>query len=242
MNEFDNLSLKARFWKYARLVTSDSYVVDEENKIQLDQIIKVMEAGKKGIVLCGKTGSGKTFIFQILQKIFLPQYHPNKMAIKHVNEVVAIYEKQGDEGLFALKNNSICFDELGREKNGKFFGSEQDVMQMLISNRYNLWKYHDSLTFFTSNYSKTDLAVRYGQHSMSRLQEMCEFINIGTGMEYTDRRLNASKLVGFPEVMSRYVSNPVVKLSPEEKEEQKKINQTGIEKITSMLADKLKDK
>jgi hypothetical protein len=114
-------------------------------------------------------------------------------------------------------------------------------MEVLISHRYNLWKLHGHLTFFTSNYSKADLTNRYGSHSMSRLQEMCEFINLGIG-EHTDRRVNATRLVnGFPEVMSRYVATPVVKQSPEEKEEQKKINQTGIEKITSMLADKMKD-
>lgn len=242
-NIFTELTLKGRFWQYAKYITSDSYVVDFENKNQLNEILGIMEAGEKGVVLCGKTGSGKTFIFQILQKIFLPQFHPNKMALKHVNEVVAIYEKQGDEGLFALKNNSICFDELGREKNGKFFGSEQDVMQMLISHRYNLWKYENKLTFFTSNYSKADLEIRYGTHSMSRLQEMCVFINLGVSIGHTDRRVNATKLIhGFPEVMPRYIANPVVKLSPEEKEEQKKINQNGIEKITSMLADKMKDK
>lgn len=239
---FDTMTLKQRFWNYAQHITSGTYTVDQENTEQLTRIISIIEAGEKGIVLCGKTGSGKTFIFQILQKIFKPPFHPERMQLKHVNEVVAIYEKKGDEGLFALTHKSICFDELGREKNGKFFGSEQDVMQMLISHRYNLWKYENKLSFFTSNYSKADLASRYGQHSMSRLQEMCEFINLGVSNGHTDRRINSAKILGFPEVLTRHTTTPHVKMTEDEKKAQSEINKTGFQKITEMLTDKLKDK
>lgn len=239
---FDNMPLKERFWKYAQHITSGTYTVDFENKDQLNQIMTIMEAGQKGIVLCGKTGSGKSFIFQILQKIFKPPFHPDRMQFKHVNEIVAVYEKKGDEGLFGFTHSSICFDELGREKNGKFFGSEQDVMQMLIAHRYNLWKYENKLSFFTSNYSKADLASRYGSHSMSRLQEMCEFINLGVSSGHTDRRIGAAKLIGFPEMLTRHTTTPVVKMTEAEKKAQAETNKTGFQKITEMLADKLKDK
>jgi len=235
--DFGNMNLKARFWNYAQLVTGNTYIVDDENKDALARIIEVMQKGEKGIVLCGKTGSGKTFIFQLLQKILHPRFHPKVMAIKHVSEVVAMYEKKGDEGLFSLQNNSICFDELGREKNAKYFGSESDVMEMLIGWRYTQWKFLDKLTFFTSNYSREDLCKRYGTHSDSRLNEMCEFINLGTASNHADRRLKAARLaIGMPDVMPMYKKTVQEPADPN----QKKINKEGFEKIAQMLADKMK--
>lgn len=241
MEDYTNLNLKQRLWRYANLITNNNYVIDEENKSKIQRIIEILEKGEKGIVICGKTGSGKTFIFQMLQKILYPPFDKRRIVIKHVNEVVAIYEKQGDEGLFKINNQNVCFDELGREKNGKFYGSECDVMQMLISHRYNLWKYENKLTFFTSNYSESDLLERYGSHSLSRLKEMNEFIILG-GNVYTDRRVNASKLLnGFPEVLPVFNQREIDNRTPAEKLRQRQLNKTEGEKIIELLTAKLKN-
>jgi DNA replication protein DnaC len=195
--------LKKRFLMYAKFV-NETYEVDEENKLQLKEILETVEEQKNGLVICGKTGSGKTFIFQVLNKIFMPPFHPKRIALKTSDEIVSKYEKIGDEAL-EIKSQNVCIDEIGREKIGKYFGSEQDVIQKVIQNRYNQYKLKGYLTYFTSNYSKSAIRERYGEHTFSRLNEMCLFINLGTSEYYKDRRINGGTFKnGFPEVLPAY--------------------------------------
>jgi DNA replication protein DnaC len=202
LDNFESYSLSKRFWLYAQLITGNTYTVDDENKEQLAKIMEVIAAGEKGIVLCGKTGSGKTFIFEILNKILYPPFDKRRIAVRHVDKVISKYNQVGDEVFDQIENLNICFDELGREKIGKYFGSECDVMQHLIAHRYNQFKKLNYLTYFTTNYSKSDLKERYGEHSFSRLNEMAVFINLGTKAGHADRRENAKKLTyNFPEVI-----------------------------------------
>lgn len=193
--------LKKRFWLYANIVTDGKYVVDEENKEQLRRIFEIIEEGKKGVVVCGKPGSGKTFIFQILQKIYQPAFHSKRIGLRSADSLVAKYDKLGDDGL-VIKTHNLCIDELGREKIGKYYGSDLDVLQLIIQRRYQDFKLNGYITHFTSNYSKQDLRNRYGEHCYSRLHEMCEFINLGVADNYQDRRLNAGTFkFGLPELL-----------------------------------------
>lgn len=193
--------LKKRFWLYANIVTENNYSVDEENKDQLRRIFEIVEEQKKGIVLCGKPGSGKTFIFQILQKVYRPAFHSKRIGIRTADSLVAKYDKYGDDGL-VIKSHNTCIDELGREKMGKYYGSDLDVLQLIIQRRYQDFKMNGFLTYFTSNYSKADLRARYGEHCYSRLNEMCEFVNLGVSDTYQDRRLNAGTFkFGLPELL-----------------------------------------
>ena len=205
--------LKTRFYRYAKLVTEGAYTVDEENIDQLRLIIKTLEEGVKGLVICGKPGSGKTFIFEVLSKILYPPFHPLKLSIKTCDDMVSSYEKIGDDALKVDRPKNICYDELGREKNpAKYFGSDADVMQKIIVNRYNLYKHKRYITHFTSNYSKADLLDRYGVHCFSRLSEMNVFINLGTSESYTDRRLNSKPfIIGLPDVMDYYKAPAEIK-------------------------------
>lgn len=199
--EFKDLTLKKRFLIYAKHVNK-IYNVDEENINQLKQVLEIVEEQKKGIVLCGKTGSGKTFIFQVLNKVFAPAFHPSRIAIKVSDDLVSNYEKFGDEAI-TIKSKNVCIDEIGREKIGKYYGSECDVIQKIIQKRYNDYKYKGYITYFTSNYSKSALRERYGEHTFSRLNEMCIFINLGTLDNYKDRRIDGGVFEnGFPEFLT----------------------------------------
>lgn len=234
LDNFESYSIRKRFWLYAQLITGNSYTVDFENKEPLAKIIQTIERGEKGILLCGKTGSGKTFIFEILNKILYAPFDKRRIVVKHVSNIVSKYEAQGDDALYQENNINICFDELGREKNpAKHYGSDCDVMQSVIAHRYNLFKKENKLTFFTSNYSKNDLRERYGDHSYSRLIEMTEIINLGISTDHSDRRINAKKLIyNFPEVIPYKKQNetnqPVFKKRTHEKyvqPERKKISE-----------------
>lgn len=204
--EFHELNLKQRFLIYSKHVNGN-YVIDEENREQIKLILETIENQNKGIVLCGKTGSGKSFIFQILNKIYAPPFHPKRIAFKNSDDLVSNYEKIGDEAL-SIKSYNVCIDEIGREKIGKYYGSECDVIQKLIQKRYNDFKMKNYLTYFTTNYSKSALRERYGEHTFSRLNEMCIFINLGTNEFYKDRREHGGVFKnGFPEFLNSNFGN-----------------------------------
>lgn len=231
--DFETHSLNKRFWLYAQLITGNTFTVDDENREQLTRIMEIIERGEKGIVLCGKTGSGKTFIFEILNKILYPPFDKRRIPVRHVDDVISKYNKIGDEIFEQITNQNICYDELGREKIGRYYGSECDVMQHLIAHRYNQYKKLNYLTFFTTNYSQADLRERYGEHSYSRLNEMTEFIKLGTLPNHTDRRVNATKLIyNFPEVIPyRSTAKPIDKSKFTETTEHKSLGQILKEKI-----------
>lgn len=226
--------LKERFWRYVNLITDNQFVVDDENRDALKTIIDAMENSSKGLLICGRTGSGKTIVLEALSKVFRPPFHPDRLNFKTVDEVVAQYEKIGEDAIGLQSTKNLIFDELGREKNpAKYFGSDCDVMQRVILKRYDLYKKQGCRSFFTSNYSRQDLRERYGDHCFSRLNEMVIFVNLGVAENYKDRReIGRPFSQGLPEVLpyySKILSSPPD--SPDFMDYQNKV---------STLADKLK--
>lgn len=198
--------LKERFWRYINLITNNQFIVDDENRKALKKIIDIMDNSPKGLVICGRTGSGKTLALEVLSKIYRPPFHPERFKFLTVDEIVAQYEKIGEDALEQLTKNNLAIDELGREKNpAKFYGSDCDVIQRVILQRYNLYKKTGVRTFFTSNYNRHDLRTRYGDHCISRLFEMTEFVPLGVGDNYQDRReFGRPFSQGLPEVLPYY--------------------------------------
>jgi energy-coupling factor transporter ATP-binding protein EcfA2 len=198
--------LKERFWRYVNLITDNNFIVDDENREALKFIIDAMDNSPKGLLICGRTGSGKTIVLEALSKIYRPPFHPERLQFKTVDDIVAQYEKIGDDAIGLQSTKNCCFDELGREKNpAKYYGSDCDVMQRVILKRYDLYKKQGCRSFFTSNYSRQDLRERYGDHCFSRLNEMVQFINLGVAENYKDRReVGTPFSQGLPEVLPYY--------------------------------------
>jgi hypothetical protein len=215
-----SMSLRERFWRYANYVTDNKFKVDEENQTQLKRIIEAVENSPKGLLICGKTGSGKTFIFEVLSKIYRGPFDPERIILRHCDAIVAKYEKNGEDCFIEEKNLNVVYDELGREKNpAKHYGSDCDVMQRTILKRYELFKKQEARTYFTSNYSAQDLRERYGDHCFSRLSEMVEIINLGVAQNYKDRRSDAVPFIGgLPEVLPYWKQSAPTKNPPENPE------------------------
>lgn len=136
---------------------------------------------KKGIFLSGNVGAGKTLLMRAIFGCL-----KDRTTLISTNRIVSDYLKNGIASIDTLteKKSAICFDDLGAElKSSKHMGTEMNVMEYIISERYqNGIPYY--MTFFTSNLDASGVELMYGTRVRSRLREMCNFLVLGGG----DRR------------------------------------------------------
>lgn len=163
--------------KLVRMLTN--YFI-RSNKSELDK--------KKGIMLMGKPGTGKTTAMSIMRE-FLACYKQGFM-IRHAGDIVNDYNKKGADGicLYTYNNNGVyrsnkpidlMIDDLGREPQGVNYGARMNVMQHILETRYALGReYRDMRTHITTNLTREEITNKYGNHVMDRLGEMANIIEI----------------------------------------------------------------
>ncbi|QBQ41290.1 ATPase [Sphingobacterium psychroaquaticum] len=147
---------------------------------------------KKGIMLTGPIGCGKTALFNIMRFLTTPN---NRYIIKSVRDITFEFIKEGYDiihrysrgHLYQSQNRKIyCFDDLGTENNIKYYGNECNVMAEILLSRYDLYITHNLQTHITTNLSATELEQAYGNRLRSRLRQMVNLI--GFDKEVTDKR------------------------------------------------------
>lgn len=139
---------------------------------------------KKGILLSGPVGCGKTSLMKLLRHLV-----PHRRSYELVpcrNVVFSFnhlgYKTIGDYG----DNGFFCFDDLGVEPSGRFYGKDSNVMGEIILSRYELFLNHNVKTHATTNLSAQELEDRYGNRVRSRMREM--FNLVGFDSTTADKR------------------------------------------------------
>ena len=129
----------------------------------------------KGILLSGPVGCGKTSLMKLIRYI-IPK-HPYEM-IPSRNVVFSFnhlgfktVQEYGDSGTY-------CFDDLGLEPYGRFFGKDANVMGEVLLSRYELYRNTKTRlkTYATTNLNAEELEERYGQRVRSRMRELLNLI------------------------------------------------------------------
>lgn len=146
------------------LKLSNYFIRDNENckKFGLDL--------NKGILLSGPVGCGKTSLMKLM-KFILPFQRPYEVistrnivfGFNHIG--FKTVEDYGNSGYF-------CFDDLGIEPRGRYFGKDCEVLGEILLSRYELFQRHKVKTHVTTNLSATELEERYGQRVRSRMREL----------------------------------------------------------------------
>ena len=131
---------------------------------------------QKGVLLSGPVGCGKTSLMKLLRYIIpgKPTYEmiPSRNVVFSFNHLG--YKAIEDYG----NSNFFCFDDLGIEPYGRFYGKDCNVMGEILLSRHELYlNTHRKLrTHVTTNLNAEELEERYGNRVRSRMRELFNLI------------------------------------------------------------------
>lgn len=128
----------------------------------------------KGILLTGPVGCGKTSLMRLIQHI-VPLKRPYSLipcrnivfAFNHIG--FKIIEDYGE-------GKSYCFDDLGIEPKGRYYGQDCVVMGEILVSRYELYLNSNFKTHATTNLNADELEGIYGNRVRSRMRKMFNLI------------------------------------------------------------------
>lgn len=145
---------------------------------------------RKGILLTGPIGCGKTSLMNLFRFITAAQNHHTmvscrKVSFEFIQEGYSIIQKYSDRSY--RHNNqdwepkTYCFDDLGAEDTLKYFGNECNVMAEILLSRYDLFVSQGMLTHITTNLNSSEMDELYGNRVRSRMREMVNLIDYKNG-------------------------------------------------------------
>lgn len=149
---------------------------------------------RKGILLSGCTGCGKTTLFRVFNfatpwacdphgRRPLTEDNARLFAIKSCRQIAMDYADADTGGVAALKRHFTgvaLFDDLGAENVSSHFGNKADVMGEILQSRYE----RRATTHITTNLTFAQIQQTYGERVASRLAEMCSFIDMRIDEDY----------------------------------------------------------
>lgn len=141
---------------------------------------------KKGIMLFGDVGCGKTALMSLFQENSFRSFalvNCSKIAGDYTEQGTAVLDKYSSliqcsrpDLTFGQKFLGCCFDDLGTEENKKHYGNQSNVMADLILARYANNFQLQGQTHFTTNLSVKEIGELYGSRVESRLGEIVNCI------------------------------------------------------------------
>lgn len=159
-----------------------AYYFSNDERFLKSKIITNTPDLKKGLLITGKCGFGKTLTFRAVQKCFTgftEQQVAKKFKTKSCNELVNGFNIEGSEFLTRfMKQDNWMFDDFGTENKGKHYGLEENVMGLILEARYELYTREGKQTHLTSNLSPAEIRSSYGFRIDSRLDEMFNIIMV----------------------------------------------------------------
>lgn len=131
---------------------------------------------KKGILLTGPVGCGKTSLMTLLPYFMYPF---QRYQVKNTREIAAEFQKDGFDTVnkYGLRQKPICLDDLGVEQNIKHFGNECNTIGEILLHRYDLFVNEGIVTHATTNLNADELEEIYGIRVRSRLRTMFNLIS-----------------------------------------------------------------
>lgn len=135
----------------------------------------------KGLLIYGKTGSGKTHALYALKKSTALKYRIENWVelMLEVRDKVSQGKELGIIVRDLYSSDILALDDLGAENQTQF---SQELLYVIINRFY----VGEKRMIIGTNLTLEELATKYGDRVFSRLMEMCELVEITSN----DRRLS----------------------------------------------------
>ena len=133
-------------------------------------------SARKGLLLSGNSGTGKT----MAATLFLCRRVVSAASVAakwldspdDAREMVILPQYDS----LPIGYNDVCIDDLGDEPKVNRFGTKVEVMKESICHLYIMYQRVQCKVYVTTNITPAEIAERYGSRVMSRLSEMCTFV------------------------------------------------------------------
>jgi len=145
----------------------------------------------KGLLVCGGIGTGKTFSFRLFQRIsrtfgIVTTRHivRDYFAEKVPSNIIDKYGRNSFEKTTAGQPNpnkpvTWCFDDFGLESvSVKNYGNEQNILEEIMLDRYDLALKCGMKTFITTNLTVEMIEQNYGSRVRDRFRETMNYLTL----------------------------------------------------------------
>lgn len=167
----------------ARDSGQDKFIVTDCTAKVLRAVFDFWQENKKGILISGDTGVGKTTILSSILSVPNIKCTENEWLgkrVKTTNAIQIVSDYNRDQNYDQYLQHERIIDDLGSEPIHAFAKKESDgIIKEIIELRYA----NRRRTHFTTNLSMDEIFKKYGKRVHSRLNEMCHIIEM-TGTDY----------------------------------------------------------
>ena len=158
---------------------------------RLAQLLARLFAGaaSRGILLNGAPGTGKTVGLTLVCEYMGSRWWNAETLNDMGKSVTDVADYGGPGGPYTWQRpQDVYVDDLGSEEHRVDYGAHINPLTRFLSKRYRLYTERGWFTHVTTNLDTAKLTLRYGERLVSRLNEMCAWVDCGK----TDWRLPAA--------------------------------------------------
>jgi len=155
---------EALLFKLCNYIIAD---IEQCEKFQMDP--------KKGLLISGPVGCGKTSILKLLRHL-VP--HQKAYQVIPSRNIVFSFNHLGFKTIEDYGNSGyLCMDDLGVEPMGRYYGQECNVIGEILLSRYELFLNHNVRTHASTNLIAEELEERYGNRVRSRMRKLFNLVD-----------------------------------------------------------------
>lgn len=142
---------------------------------------------KKGVLLAGGTGCGKTLWLQLYCQCRMISAGDIAALAKErgIDHAMGMILPSREYDLYPDGYFDLCIDDIGAEPTVNSYGTKVEIVGMMIEEMYSRWRYKAAgfgmpMFYASTNLDSRKLSERYGERIESRISEMFNLVEISS--------------------------------------------------------------